>query len=52
MIWAAASVLLLVAAPFVLWPLLSHWAPEVEGAGEADPEEARRREREELELDS
>lgn len=52
MIWLLATALLIVAAPFVLWPLITHWQPEPEQsltAGEAA--EARRREFEELELD-
>lgn len=53
MIWLAATLLLLLATPFVVWPLLTHWTreppPPVDAAG---LEDLRRREREELELDS
>ena len=40
MIWLLATVLLVVAAPIVLWPLLSHWQPEAEPAqtGAEEPE--------------
>ncbi len=51
MIWLAATALLLVAAPFILWPLLTHWTPEPEPAVEPEPDETRRLALEELELD-
>ena len=53
MTWAAASLLLLLAAPFVLWPLIRHWQPEPEPAGapEREARERRRGELEELNLD-
>lgn len=37
MIWLIASGLLLLAAPFVLWPLITHWEP----LPEPDADEAR-----------
>jgi hypothetical protein len=49
--WAWASLLLVLAAPFVLWPLLRHWSPRVASAAPADPEDERLRELEEIELD-
>ena len=30
MTWLLATMLLAAAAPFVLWPLLTHWEPEAE----------------------
>lgn len=51
MIWLAATALLLVAAPFILWPLLTHWTPDAEPGVELELDEVRRRELEELELD-
>jgi cytochrome c-type biogenesis protein CcmI len=48
--WFVASALMLVAAPFVLWPLIRHWQPDPEAAAGGDPE-SRRRELEELDLD-
>ena len=51
MIWVLATALLVVSAPFVLWPLLTHWQPEPEPAGEGGELEACRRELEEIELD-
>jgi len=51
-IWLLATVVLLVAAPVVLWPLITHWQPEAEPEGApAAVADARRRELEELELD-
>jgi hypothetical protein len=49
LVWA--SLLLVLAAPFVLWPLLRHWSPGVASAAPADPEDERLRELEEIELD-
>jgi hypothetical protein len=49
--WAWASLLLVLAAPFVLWPLLRHWSPGATSAAPADPEDERLRELEEIELD-
>jgi cytochrome c-type biogenesis protein CcmI len=48
-IWLIASGLVVVAAPFVLWPLLTHWQPEPEPPGALDAE--RERQLEEIELD-
>jgi len=50
MTWFVASALLLLAAPFVLWPLIRHWQPEPE-AGPVDERERRRHDLEELDLD-
>jgi cytochrome c-type biogenesis protein CcmI len=50
MTWLVASVLMVLAAPFVLWPLIRHWQPEPEAVAGDDPER-RRRELEELDLD-
>jgi hypothetical protein len=49
--WAWASLLLVLAASYVLWPLLRHWSPRVASAAPADPEDERLRELEEIELD-
>lgn len=51
MIWLVATALMVVAAPFILWPLLTHWTPEGEAGVERERDEVRRRELEELELD-
>jgi cytochrome c-type biogenesis protein CcmI len=48
-IWLFASVLVVVAAPFVLWPLLTHWQPEPEPPSALDAE--REHQLEEVELD-
>ena len=50
MTWFVASGLMLLAAPFVLWPLIRHWQPEPEPAT-GDDRERRRRQFEELDLD-
>lgn len=50
MIWLLATLLLVVAAPIVLWPLLSHWQPEPDT--EVLPAGERQRELEEIELDA
>ena len=51
MIWYLATVLLAVAALFVLWPLITHWQPKAEAETAAGGGERRRRELEELDLD-
>jgi len=51
MTYAVASVLLLLAATFVLWPLVRHWQPRVAVAPAPDPGEARLSELEEIESD-
>jgi cytochrome c-type biogenesis protein CcmI len=53
MTYVVASLLLLLAAPFVLWPLIRHWqpAPEPPAAAALDARERRRGELEELDLD-
>ena len=53
MTWVVATLLLLAAAPFVLWPLIRHWQPEPEPAAapEREARERRRSELEELDLD-
>lgn len=53
MIWLLATGLLALAAPIVLWPLLTHWEPEPEVDGERATAAAEARERalEEIELD-
>ena len=51
MIWLLATLLLALSAPFVLWPLITHWQPEPERDQVPAREEARRRELEEIELD-
>ena len=53
MTWLVASGLMLLAAPFVLWPLIRHWQPEPEPPGEPEREarERRRGDLEELDLD-
>jgi cytochrome c-type biogenesis protein CcmI len=51
MTFVYATLLLLAAAPFVLWPLIRHWQPEPERPPRVDLREARLRELEELELD-
>ena len=43
MTWAWASLLLVLAASYVLWPLLRHWSPRVASAAPADPEDERLR---------
>ena len=50
MTWLVASGLMLLAAPFVLWPLIRHWQPEPEAAA-GDGPERRRHDLEELDLD-
>lgn len=53
MTYVLATALLLLAAPFVLWPLIRHWqpAPEPPAAPEWEARERRRSELEELDLD-
>jgi cytochrome c-type biogenesis protein CcmI len=53
MTYAVASVLMLLAAPFVLWPLIRHWqpAPELPAAPGQEARDRRRHELEELDLD-
>lgn len=51
MTWVLASVLLLLAAPWVLWPLIRHWQPGAQATPAPDPVEARLRELDEIELD-
>ncbi len=50
MTWALASGILLLAAPFVLWPLIRHLPPD-EAGDTIDAGARRRRELEDLELD-
>jgi cytochrome c-type biogenesis protein CcmI len=49
--WFVASGLMLLAAPFVLWPLIRHWQPEPDPPA-GDDRDRRRRELEELDLDA
>jgi hypothetical protein len=49
--WTLATLMLVLALPFVLWPLARHWQPRVRGAPAADPEDARLSELEEIEFD-
>ena len=51
MIWLGATALLLLAAPFVLWPLLTHWTPEPQSPDAEPGAQARLGELEELDLD-
>ena len=51
MIWLLATLLLALAAPFVLWPLITHWQPDPEPDSASGAADRRRRELEELELD-
>ena len=53
MTYAVASVLMLLAAPFVLWPLIRHWqpTPEPPSAPEQEARARRRHDLEELDLD-
>jgi cytochrome c-type biogenesis protein CcmI len=51
MIWLVATAMMVVAAPFILWPLLTHWTPEGEAGAEPEVDDVQRRELEELELD-
>ena len=51
MTWLLATLLLLMAAPFVLWPLIRHLEPQKEADGEEDSADLRRRRLEEIELD-
>jgi cytochrome c-type biogenesis protein CcmI len=48
-IWILATALLVVAAPVVLWPLLTHWQPEPDRSPDTDAEREHRLE--EIELD-
>jgi hypothetical protein len=49
--WGWATLALVLALPFVLWPLVRHWQPRVAAAPPANPEEARLSELEEIEFD-
>jgi cytochrome c-type biogenesis protein CcmI len=51
MTWLLATLVVVAAAPVVLWPLIRHWQPDADPEAPADPREARLRELEELELD-
>ncbi len=52
MTWLLATAVLLVGAPFVLWPLARHWQPQPERLpGPEDGPDRRRLELEELDLD-
>lgn len=51
MTWAWATLLLLLAAPWVLWPLVRHWQPAVARPRRTDPADERLRALEEIELD-
>ncbi len=51
MSWVWATVLLLVTAPFVLWPLIRHWQPGASARLAAEGAEAHQLELQELELD-
>ncbi len=51
MIWLLATAILVLAAPLILWPLLTHWQPAPDPDPGAPVEEARRQAIEELALD-
>jgi hypothetical protein len=43
--------MLVLAIPFIVWPLARHWPPRVRAAPIADPEDVRMSELEEIESD-
>ena len=51
MSWVLATLMLVLAVPFALWPLARHWQPRVRAAPVADPEDVRLSELEEIEFD-
>ena len=51
MSWVLATLMLVLAVPFVLWPLARHWQPRVRVAPFVDPEDARLTELDEIEFD-
>ncbi|MDQ6772415.1 MAG: c-type cytochrome biogenesis protein CcmI [Candidatus Dormibacteraeota bacterium] len=51
MTWYLATAVLVVAAAWVLWPLIRHWQPRPERALTRNVAGARERELEEIELD-
>ena len=51
MSWAWATLALVLAVPFVVWPLVRHWQPRVTVAPAPDPGETRLSELEEIESD-
>jgi hypothetical protein len=49
--WAWATLTLVVALPFVVWPLLRHWQPSAVAGPVASPDQRRHVELEEIEFD-
>lgn len=51
MTWLLATLLLVLSAPFVLWPLIRHLEPEPDPAAEDEMGDLRSRRLEEIDLD-